>query len=682
MDKIRVFRTAVPRWLAVLVTAALAFAGVAVVSAVPVSAASGLVVEVGYADNLRANPNNFPTPWAGSPGTTFAGCTGCAYDAGAVRVVNNTAIPQTVDSVIVKISTCVFDIWPHGTVLQPGQQLIVTQTNPTAAAVCGGTSGAFDTSDIGVDGAATDCTPDGVIPEVDVTIGGVTSALFDTKQVLNTGGIDVAACPSGTNESAQWSLIGTRCPSAVLTLGPATQTDDVGTTATFQATLTNSCGDPLQSVTVAFTVQSGPNAGLTQTATTDANGVATFSYTGSSPGTDIAIETTANPAGTITSNTVTVLWQKRPSSLTITGATTSDYHDPGTVSAVLTDNDGPAAGQTVVFALNGSESCSAVTDASGTASCQITPQEAAGSYPLTATFSGSTTDLGSSSTATYTVNLEQTTLTYTGPAKAANGVPLTLSGVLREDGVSAIAGRTVTFTLGSGASAQSCTGTTDGNGNASCTISSVDQSASTTSVPVTAVFAGDAYYLPASAGATLKFQYMTGQAFGLSSSGLVKIAPVPDTGPIQTASAGIFGPPCTAGIGGLISADALCAKVVTSVNPGTSTATSSVQDATIGVLGLPVIKIGMVQSSSTTTCSGSTGSVTIGSVSVGGIPVNVNAHPGANTTITVLGVTLAFNEQTPVIGADQGLTVNAVHIKALGLLNVVIGSSSSDIGNC
>lgn len=682
MHKIRVFRTAMPRWLAVLVTAALAFVGVAAISAAPASAASGVVVQVGYADNARANPNNFPTPWAGSPGTTFDGCTGCTYDAGAVRVVNNTAIPQTVDSVIVKVSTCTFDIWQHGTVLQPGQQLIVTQTNPVAAAVCGGTSGSFDTSDIGVDGAATNCTPDGVIPEVDVTIGGVTSALLDTKQVLNTGGIDLAACPSGTNESAQWSLIGTRCPSAILTLGPATQTDDVGTTATFQATLTNSCGDPLQSVTITFTVQSGPNAGLTETATTDANGVATFSDTGSSPGTDIAIETTANPAGTITSNTVTVIWQKRPSFLTITGSPTSDYHDPGTVSAVLTDNGGPAAGQTIVFTLNGSESCSAVTNASGTASCQITPQEAAGSYPLTATFSGSATDLGSTATATYTVDLEQTTLTYTGPAKAANGVPLTLSGVLREDGGPAIAGRTVTFTLGSGTSAQSCTGTTDGNGNASCTIASVNQPAPTTSVPVTAVFSGDAFYLPATAGATLKFQYMTGRAFGLSASGLVAIAPVPDTGPIQTASAGTFGPPCVANIGGLISADTLCAQVVTSVNPGTSTATSSVQDATIGVPGVPVIRIGLVQSSSTTTCSGSTGSVTITSVSVGGIPVNVNLHPGANSTVTVLGVTLTFNEQSPVPGADQGLTVNAVHINALGLLNVVIGSSTSDIHNC
>ena len=48
----------------------------------------------------------------------------------------------------------------------------------------------------------------------------------------------------------------------------------------------------------------------------------------------------------------------------------------------------------------------------------------------------------------------------------------------------------------------------------------------------------------------------------------------------------------------------------------------------------------------------------------------------------MLGVTLVFNEQSSVPGADQGLTVNAVHIKALGLLDVLLASSTSDIHNC
>lgn len=683
---LRKFRSALPKRLALLVTAAMALAGAVALPAAPAFASSDVQLFVGYADNLRANPTAFPTPWAGSPSVVFSGCTpNCTFDAGAVRLVNNSPNAVTVNSVVVDVSTCSFDIWPHNTVLASGQQLIVTQRATVATAVCGGTSGAFDTSDIGVNGAGTNCTPDGVVPQVVATIDGVANTFSDAGQVLNTGGIDKAACPSGANESIPWTLIGSQpCPGAVLTLSTTPPTDVVGTQANVVANL--SCGgSPLQGAVIDFVVQSGPNAGLTATVTTDQNGNATFSYTGTVTGTDVVAATATNPAGTIVSvpPTVDVVWGPRHADLAITGsASSSDFNDSATVAATLTDELGPVAGQAVTFTLNGAEACTGTTDANGNASCSLTPQEAAGSYTLTASFAGSAVDTAASASAPFTVTHEETTLTYTGPTKAANGAPLTLSGVLREDGVTPISGRAVTFTLGSDGSAQSCSGTTNASGSASCTIGSVNQPAATTSVPVLAAFAGDAYYVPSSTTATLKFLYMTGHAFGLESSGLVGIAPIPDTGAVQTASAGTFGPPCVVNISGLISADTLCAKVVTSVNPGSSTTTSSVQDTTIGVLGLPVIKVGLVQAASSTNCSGSAGDVSIASISVGGIPVNVAVHPGPNTTVTVLGVTLTFNEQTPVPGADQGLTVNAVHIDALGLLNVVIASSTSDIHNC
>ena len=676
-----------PRRLTVLVTAALALAGVVALPAAPALAASNVQVFVGYADNLRANPLDFPTPWAGAPSVVFEGCTpNCTFDAGAVRLVNNAPIAVTVNSVVVSVSTCTFDIWPHDTVLQPGQQLILTQTSATAAAVCGGTSGAFDTSDIGVNGAGTTCTPDGVIPQVVTTIDGVSSTFNDSGQVINTGGVDRAACAGGPNESIQWTSIGSQiCPGAVLSLAPATQTDAVGSTASVTATLTNTCGQPLQGASIDFAVTSGPDSGATGSVPTDVNGNAVFSYTGTATGTDTVGASTTNPAGQIVATPVNVVWEQRQSRLSITGAGSGDFDDPATVAATLTDNLGPIAGQSVTFKLNGAETCTGTTNASGVASCTLTPGEAAGSYTLTASFAGSASDLGSAASSTFAVNHEETTVTYTGPAKAANGVPLTLSGVLKEDGTTPIAGRTLTFTLGSGSSAQSCSGVTDASGSASCTIASVNQPAAATSVPVVAAFAGDAYYLPSSATANLAFQYLTGRAFGLESSGLVAIPPTPDTGPVATASSGTFGPPCVVSIAGLIKADTLCAKVVTSVNhgtSGTSTATASVQDATIGVLGVPAIKVGLVQTSSTTNCAGSAGDTVVTSISVGGVPVNVNLHPGPNTTVSVLGVTLIFNEQTAVPGADQGLTVNAVHIKALGLLDVVLASSTSDIHNC
>jgi hypothetical protein len=660
----------------------------AVVPAGQASAAPpSLDVFVGYADTLRANPTQFPTPWDGAPDVVFAGChANCTFDAGAVRLVNNSPAALTLDFVHVRLSTCNFDMWPHGTVLQPGKQFIITQTATGAADGCDNSAGFFDTSDIGPNGTewAGHCDQSGVIPQIDVSIGGVVSTFTDSGQVLNTGGIDKATCPAGTNESEQWTQIGSEpCPGSTLSLAPATQTQAVGDPATVQATFRNSCGDGLQGAPITFTVQSGPNAGTTGTGTTDVNGVASFTYTGAVPGSDTVVATTTNPAGTISSNTVTVVWQKAASQLIITGGqTTEDYNDPATVAAVLSDSHGPLAGRTVTFVLNGTESCSGVTSSTGAASCSITPGEPAGSYPLVASFAGDSTYNGTSTSATFVVTLEETTLAYTGPTQAANGSPLTLSGVLKEDGVTPIAGRTVTFTIGTGGSAQSCAGTTNAGGAASCTIPSVNQPASSTTVPVVAVFAGDAFYLPASASATLRFLFMTGRAYGLSSSGLVGISPTPDTGPVSTASATTVAPPCVATISGLISAHTLCARVDTTVNPGTSTAAASVQDARIGVLGLPVVQIGLVQSSSKTSCGGSNGEVTITQITVGGIRLNVDIHPAPNTTINILGITLILNEQIPVPGADQGLTVNAVHVKALGLLDVVLASATSDIHNC
>ena len=60
-----------------------------------------------------------------------AGCqplSACEFDAGAIRVVNAGAVPKTVDYVTVDFDGCVFDIWPHHTVLAPSGQLIMSQT--------------------------------------------------------------------------------------------------------------------------------------------------------------------------------------------------------------------------------------------------------------------------------------------------------------------------------------------------------------------------------------------------------------------------------------------------------------------------------------------------------------------------------------------------------------------------
>ena len=45
----------------------------------------------------------------------------------------------------------------------------------------------------------------------------------------------------------------------------------------------------------------------------------------------------------------------------------------------------------MTFTLNGTETCTGTTDSTGTASCTITPGEPAGTYTVSGTFGGDTT---------------------------------------------------------------------------------------------------------------------------------------------------------------------------------------------------------------------------------------------------------------------------------------------------
>ena len=182
---------------------------------------------------------------------------------------------------------------------------------------------------------------------------------------------------------------------------------------------------------------------------------------------------------------------------------TGNFSTPTPVSAVLTNPSTgmPIVDEPVTFTLNGSETCTANTDATGTATCDITAGEPSSSYTLTASFPGDTTTStpisSNSSTSTFTVNPDTSSLTYTGATTAVNGSSTTLSGTLTTDTPTtgtALPTKVVTFTIGSGGTAQSCSGTTDTSGDVSCRIPTVDQPQ--TAETVTSNFAGDAYDTP------------------------------------------------------------------------------------------------------------------------------------------------------------------------------------------
>jgi len=188
-------------------------------------------------------------------------------------------------------------------------------------------------------------------------------------------------------------------------------------------------------------------------------------------------------------------------------------------------------------------------------------------------------------------------------------------------------------------------------------------------------------------------QTLTGRAYGIAASAtllgipLVTVVPTPDTGFVSTTSSSSTSTPCVATLSGIVSANVLCASVTTVAFPGRSTASASVADVTAAIGAIPTITLTAVQSTSTTTCAGSSGTTTIAFLEVGNTVVIAQPTTIApNTAITVGPVSLVLNEQIPVTGPDNGLTVNAVHISVnvlhLAQIDLIVASSESDIGGC
>jgi hypothetical protein len=194
----------------------------------------------------------------------------------------------------------------------------------------------------------------------------------------------------------------------------------------------------------------------------------------------------------------------RPTTATYTGPTSGEYHDPLTVSGTLFDTrrGTPIAGRLLTIGF-GTDTCTGTTDSTGTATCTFTPQQVPGPYKATASFAGDSENSAStSSEVDFTLNKEQTNLVNLQPAFFGNGDTVTVSATLTEDDPTPVAGRSVTFMLGTGITAQTCVDpATDSAGLATCQIVNVNQPQGSTTLR--ADFAGDAYYLASTASRTV-----------------------------------------------------------------------------------------------------------------------------------------------------------------------------------
>jgi RHS repeat-associated protein len=275
-----------------------------------------------------------------------------------------------------------------------------------------------------------------------------------------------------------------------ITLAPSTATTPIGSSYTATA-FVSSGGSPSAGAPVVFNVVAGPNAGSTQSSTTDGTGHATFTYTSTTIGTDVIEAKT----GSLTSNQIVAKWVAVPTVLTYTGDVAGEYNDPMSLAARLTDatSGAPVSGKTLTFNFGG-QTYAATTDSSGTARVSVTPTMTPGAVALTVSFAASGSYTGSSVSLFVNVVRDESAIRYTGKTAVANGTTQTLTALLTDpDGGEPLTGRLVTFTIGS----LTAIATTDTSGIASATVT-VPPSLGTGPIRLTASFGGDAYNVPAS----------------------------------------------------------------------------------------------------------------------------------------------------------------------------------------
>jgi hypothetical protein len=118
--------------------------------------------------------------------------------------------------------------------------------------------------------------------------------------------------------------------------------------------------------------------------------------------------------------------------LTYTGATSGQYSDPVTVSALLTNSTGSVQGVNVTFTI-GTQSAWAITDSGGVASTTIVLNQPAGNYKVKATCAGASgTTL--SDEKDFTIYKENVAITYTGDTWVSTAGPTITTAQVRLSG--------------------------------------------------------------------------------------------------------------------------------------------------------------------------------------------------------------------------------------------------------
>lgn len=166
-----------------------------------------------------------------------------------------------------------------------------------------------------------------------------------------------------------------------------------------------------------------------------------------------------------------------------------------------------------------------------------------------------------------------------------------------------------------------------------------------------------------------------GQATVVALDTLLVDTVLADTGPLPQSGGALDASLLTADVPGVLSAEVLHATTIGEGNHTRSEASIANVDLTVAGLG---IQAGLLMARASADCaSGSaslSGSSQIADLVIAGQPIAVSGQP--NQRISLLGVEIVINEQ---IHAGGAITVNALHVSALGIADVVLSSATAGI---
>jgi hypothetical protein len=266
-------------------------------------------------------------------------------------------------------------------------------------------------------------------------------------------------------------------------------TGEFGHSSTFAAQITDHAGTPLANRTVTFTVGSQHCS-----AVSDAAGNVTCSFVVTEDPNETTLDVDVAEDLQTQGVSVGLGFTIVPEVTTLTTGFSPGPTTTALTATLLADTGAPIVNQLVALAL-GSQTCTAMTNGAGVATCNVNTIVGQTSAILSATYAGDTDHAASNASSTVQLVLA-TSVTYTGATSGVYHGATILSAKLTDGAGHPLAGRSLTFTFGT----QTFSEATNASGVASVSIASLTQDPGSLSA-VTVSYAGDVVSSPSTTSA-------------------------------------------------------------------------------------------------------------------------------------------------------------------------------------